>query len=74
MKISQELRDAAAGQNDVAGAGGSLDAVAAGERADAQAGMATMSERFREGGGEIYVREGEPAQSIGVSQPTTSRS
>ncbi len=38
MKISQEIRDAAAGQNDVA-----------------EAGMAEMAEKFREGGGEIYV-------------------
>ncbi len=39
MKISQDIRDAARNQNDVA----------------AQAGMAQMAERFREGGGEIYV-------------------
>jgi phosphomethylpyrimidine synthase len=38
MKISQEIREAAAGQNDVAAAG-----------------MAQMAEKFREGGGEIYV-------------------
>jgi phosphomethylpyrimidine synthase len=38
MKISQEIRDAAAGQNDVA-----------------EAGMAQMAEKFREGGGAIYV-------------------
>jgi len=38
MKISQEVRDAARAQNDVAAAG-----------------MAEMSERFRAGGGEIYV-------------------
>ncbi len=38
MKISQEIRDAAAAQNDVA-----------------EAGMAQMAERFRAGGGEIYV-------------------
>ncbi|HKT54200.1 MAG TPA: phosphomethylpyrimidine synthase ThiC [Caulobacteraceae bacterium] len=37
MKISQEIRDAAAGQNDVA------------------AGLEQMAEKFREGGGEIYV-------------------
>src|SRR5579864_5428869 len=37
MKISQEIRDAAAGQNDVA------------------AGLATMAEKFKEAGGEIYV-------------------
>ena len=53
MKISQEIRATAAGQNDVAvGAGAPL------ERSEAEAGMAAMSERFREGGGEIYVREG----------------
>ena len=38
MKISHEIRDAAAGQNDVA-----------------QVGMAEMAEKFRDGGGEIYV-------------------
>jgi phosphomethylpyrimidine synthase len=37
MKISQEIRDAAAAQNDV------------------DAGLAQMAEKFREGGGEIYV-------------------
>jgi phosphomethylpyrimidine synthase len=37
MKISQEIRDAAGAQNDVA------------------AGMAEMAEKFREGGGELYV-------------------
>ena len=39
MRISQEIRDTARGQNDVAGA---------------EAGMAEMSEKFRELGGEIY--------------------
>jgi len=43
MKISQEIRDAAKGQNDVA-----PDNVA-------EAGMAEMSERFKATGGEIYV-------------------
>ncbi len=38
MKISQEIRDAAGAQNDVAAAG-----------------MAEMAEKFRDGGGEIYV-------------------
>ncbi|HLK23690.1 MAG TPA: phosphomethylpyrimidine synthase ThiC [Caulobacteraceae bacterium] len=38
MKISQDIRDAALAQNDVA-----------------EAGMAEMAEKFREGGGEIYV-------------------
>ena len=41
MRISQEIRDTARGQNDVAGA---------------EAGMAEMSEKFRELGGEIYQR------------------
>ncbi|WP_241209647.1 phosphomethylpyrimidine synthase ThiC [Brevundimonas fluminis] len=45
MKISQDIRDAARVQND---AGGSL--------ADAEAGMAAMSEKFRAGGGEIEVK------------------
>ena len=40
MKISHEIRDAAAGQNDV------------------ESGLAEMAERFREGGGEIYVEAG----------------
>ena len=41
MKISQEIRDTARGQNDMASG-------------DAAAGMAEMSDRFRELGGEIY--------------------
>ena len=41
MKISQEIRDTARGQNDVA-------------VATSEAGMAEMSEKFRELGGEIY--------------------
>ncbi|HEY1881089.1 MAG TPA: phosphomethylpyrimidine synthase ThiC [Caulobacteraceae bacterium] len=41
MKISQEIREAAQAQNDVA-----------------EAGMAEMAERFRAGGGEIYVEAG----------------
>ncbi len=39
MKISQEIRDAAAAQNDVAAAG-----------------MAQMAQKFRDGGGEMYVK------------------
>ncbi len=42
MKISQEIRDTAARQNDV-------------EATSAEQGMAAMSEKFRETGGEIYV-------------------
>jgi phosphomethylpyrimidine synthase len=45
MKISQDIRDAARVQND---AGASL--------AEAEAGMAAMSEKFRAGGGEIEVK------------------
>ena len=45
MKISQDIRDAAKAQND---AGASL--------ADAEAGMAEMSAKFRAGGGEIEVK------------------
>jgi phosphomethylpyrimidine synthase len=44
MKISQDIRDAAQAQNHVA------DDVA-------EAGMAEMAQKFREGGGEIYVAE-----------------
>ena len=51
MKISQEIRQAAGSQNDVA-----MGAEAAGSRGEAEAGMAAMSDRFRDGGGEIYVR------------------
>ena len=43
MKLSHEIRETARGQNDVASS-------------TAEAGMAEMSERFREGGGEIYVQ------------------
>ena len=45
MKISQDIRDAARGQND---AGGSL--------AEADAGMAEMSAKFRAGGGVVEVK------------------
>lgn len=45
MKISQDIRDAARGQND---AGASL--------AEAQAGMAEMSAKFRAGGGVVEVK------------------
>ena len=45
MKISQDIRDAARGQNDV---GGSLEA--------AEAGMAEMSAKFRAGGGVVEVK------------------
>ncbi len=41
MKISQEIRDAAGAQNDVADV--------------AEAGMAEMAEKFRDSGGELYV-------------------
>ena len=44
MKLSHEIRETARGQNDVA------------VTTSAEAGMAEMSERFREGGGEIYVK------------------
>jgi phosphomethylpyrimidine synthase len=47
MKITQEVRDFAAKQNQ------SADAFLAAE--DAEAGMAEMSEKFREKGGEIYL-------------------
>jgi len=47
MKISQDIRDAAAAQND---AGGSLDAAAA------EAGMREMAEKFRAGGGVVEVK------------------
>ena len=56
MKISQEIRDTAGRQNDVEAT--SVVPPTAVPVTDAQAGMAAMSERFREGGGEIYVREG----------------
>ena len=45
MKISQEIRDTAAQQNAVA-------------RSEAEAGMAEMSRKFRDGGGEIDVAVG----------------
>jgi phosphomethylpyrimidine synthase len=69
MKITQEVRDFAARQNQPADAflaatlspqGGESDSPqASGERgsaeAEAEAGMAEMSEKFREKGGEIYL-------------------
>ena len=47
MKITQDVRDYAATLNDPAGAGASA--------ATAQAGMAEMSQKFRDMGGEVYV-------------------
>jgi phosphomethylpyrimidine synthase len=47
MKISQEVRDAARGQNEKTG-----DTLSS---AEIRAAMAKKSEEFREGGGEIYV-------------------
>jgi phosphomethylpyrimidine synthase len=66
MKITQEVRDFAAKQNSpadgflAAGAGQAVDAERAAfakgtTHADAEAGMAAMSETFREKGGEIYL-------------------
>ena len=52
MKITQEVRDFAAKQN--ASADTFLAATPASE-AEAEAGMAEMSEKFREKGGEIYL-------------------
>jgi phosphomethylpyrimidine synthase len=45
MKITQDVRDYAATLNDPAGAGASA----------AEAGMAEMSKKFRDMGGEVYV-------------------
>jgi phosphomethylpyrimidine synthase len=47
MKITQEVRDFAAKQN------ASADTFLAAEEADK--GMADMSDRFRAGGGQIYL-------------------
>jgi len=49
MKITQEVRDYAAGLNT------GVMVAAGAEVPDAEAGMAEMSARFKEGGGEIYV-------------------
>jgi len=63
MKITQEVRDFAAKQNapvdtfvaaDAADADRALFAGGKGD-ADAEAGMAAMSERFREKGSEVYL-------------------
>jgi phosphomethylpyrimidine synthase len=54
MKITQEVRDFAAKQN--AGADIFIAADLSAEASEkAEAGMAEMSERFREKGGEIYL-------------------
>ena len=64
MKITQEVRDFAAKQNapadtflaaDEADADRALFANGKGSVADAEAGMAQMSERFREKGSEVYL-------------------
>ena len=49
MKITQDVRDYAATLNDPAGAGASAAA------GTAEAGMAEMSKKFRDMGGEVYV-------------------
>jgi len=53
MKISQEVRDAARGQNDF---GKSIDGGMS--TAEIRAAMAKKAEEFREGGAEIYVTKG----------------
>jgi len=52
MKITQEVRDFAAKQNQSADSFLAATPVAVEE---AEAGMAEMSEKFREKGGEIYL-------------------
>jgi phosphomethylpyrimidine synthase len=54
MKITQDVRDYAATLNDPAGAGASL-ATGPAEAGTAEAGMAEMSKKFRDMGGEVYV-------------------
>jgi phosphomethylpyrimidine synthase len=54
MKITQEVRDFAARQNQGADAFIAAD-LSAGASAEAEAGMAEMSEKFRLAGGEVYV-------------------
>jgi phosphomethylpyrimidine synthase len=49
MKITQDVRDYAATLNDPAGAGANGDALTA------EQGMAQMSEKFRQMGGQVYV-------------------
>jgi phosphomethylpyrimidine synthase len=50
MKISQEVRDFAAKQE-----AGLLNTPAPLAAEDAEAGMAAMSEKYREGGNELYI-------------------
>jgi phosphomethylpyrimidine synthase len=54
MKITQEVRDFAARQNQSADAFITAD-LSAEASAKAEAGMAEMSEKFREKGGELYL-------------------
>jgi phosphomethylpyrimidine synthase len=56
MKITQEVREFAARQNEGVKSFLAAEPIAA---ADAEAGMAEMSEKFRERGGEIYPPAGE---------------
>jgi phosphomethylpyrimidine synthase len=51
MKISQEVREFAAKQNQPADA----FIAASGNEQDAEAGMAAMSEQFKEKGSEVYI-------------------
>jgi phosphomethylpyrimidine synthase len=64
MKISQEVRDFARlnpspleGEGDSPAASG-VRAVETSLDADTEAGMAAMSERYREGGNELYIGAG----------------
>jgi phosphomethylpyrimidine synthase len=61
MKISQEVRDfARLNPPPSAGEGDSAPAALSGERGlvEAEAGMAAMSDLYREGGNELYVGAG----------------
>jgi phosphomethylpyrimidine synthase len=60
MKITQDVRDYAATLNEPAGAG------ANGGGLTAEQGMAAMSEKFREMGGEMYVDREAVKQSNNV--------
>jgi phosphomethylpyrimidine synthase len=55
MKITQEVRDFAAKQN----AAADTFLAASIDPAEAEAGMAAMSEKFREVGNQLYVGAGE---------------
>ena len=63
MKITQDVRDYAATLNDPTGVGTLTAEQGLSAEALAKAGMAQMSEKFRQMGGEVYVEQAEAVKA-----------